>query len=123
MPISYSINVPVMSESQSSCIENATKSSCVSANSLFSVKTGTLMNFQQGFRSQLVPLLAGIILIVSGVHSAAVKIGNMYSFTPGASDADGDRLTFAIQNLPQWASFNADSGQLSGQPTLGNVGV
>jgi len=61
--------------------------------------------------------------VISGNPAAAVSIGNMYSFSPNASDADGDRLTFLIENMPQWASFNADSGQLSGQPTLGNVGV
>jgi len=60
--------------------------------------------------------------VITGSPAAAVSIGNAYTFTPGSSDADGDRLTFAIENMPQWASFNSDTGQLAGQPTLGNVG-
>ncbi len=61
--------------------------------------------------------------VISGNPPGAVNISSMYSFSPNASDADGDRLTFSIENMPQWTSFNADTGELSGQPTLGNVGV
>ena len=46
-----------------------------------------------------------------------------YSFTPTASDPNGDALTFSITNTPPWATFNTSSGRLSGTPTLGaNVG-
>jgi len=61
--------------------------------------------------------------VISGSPPGSINIGNMYSFTPNASDADGDTLTFDIENKPQWASFNTDTGELTGQPTLGNVGV
>jgi hypothetical protein len=47
----------------------------------------------------------------------------MYSFTPVASDPDGDNLTFSIENQPVWATFDESNGELSGQPTLANVGV
>jgi hypothetical protein len=40
-----------------------------------------------------------------------------YSFRPAASDADGDALTFSIQNMPSWASFSTSTGTLSGTPT------
>ena len=60
---------------------------------------------------------------ISGNPATAVNIGDTYSFTPSASDANGDSLTFSVQNLPSWADFNSGSGRLSGQPTLGNVGV
>ena len=60
---------------------------------------------------------------ISGNPATAVNIGDNYSFTPSASDADGDSLTFSVQNLPSWADFNSGTGRLSGQPTLGNVGV
>jgi hypothetical protein len=42
---------------------------------------------------------------------------------PTAWDADGDALTFSIENKPAWASFSSGTGKLSGQPTLGDVGV
>ena len=60
---------------------------------------------------------------ISGSPTTAVNINDVYSFVPNASDADGDSLTFSIDNMPGWASFNTSTGALSGQPTLANVGV
>jgi hypothetical protein len=45
-----------------------------------------------------------------------------YSFQPTASDADGDTLTFRIDNKPSWATFNTSTGKLSGTPALADVG-
>jgi len=61
--------------------------------------------------------------VISGNPAGAVKIGEAYSFTPNASDTDNDSLSFAIDSKPSWASFNTGTGKLSGQPTLGNIGV
>jgi len=61
--------------------------------------------------------------VISGDPTTAVNIGDRYSFVPTASDADGDALTFSIENKPTWASFSSGTGELSGQPTLGDVGV
>jgi hypothetical protein len=61
--------------------------------------------------------------IISGSAPAAVKVGEAYSFTPSASDADGDPLTFSIENKPSWLEFNSSTGRISGTPTLGNVGT
>ncbi len=61
--------------------------------------------------------------VISGNPSTSVIVGSAYSFTPGASDADGDALTFSIANRPVWATFNAATGQLSGTPAAGNVGA
>ena len=58
-----------------------------------------------------------------GTPPGSNKIGEMYSFTPNASDPDGDSLTFSIQNKPIWTSFDASNGKISGIPTLGHVGV
>ncbi len=60
---------------------------------------------------------------ISGNPPPAVLVNEMYDFTPNAFDADGDLLTFTITNKPNWASFDASTGRLSGQPTLGNVGT
>jgi hypothetical protein len=48
--------------------------------------------------------------------------GVMYEFVPNASDADGDTLSFAVQNKPKWAGFVSSTGKLHGQPTLADVG-
>lgn len=59
---------------------------------------------------------------ISGTPPTSVTAGNAYSFTPTASDANGDRLTFSIYNKPSWAAFSTTTGRLSGTPTASNVG-
>jgi hypothetical protein len=39
-----------------------------------------------------------------------------YSFTPTASDPDGDTLAYTITNRPAWATFDGATGQLWGTP-------
>lgn len=60
--------------------------------------------------------------LISGIPSTDIAIGEVYSFTPTATDPDGDKLTFSVQNKPEWASFNSESGELSGQLALGTAG-
>ena len=59
---------------------------------------------------------------IVGTPADAVTIGDTYSFSPDASDPDGDTLTFSVDNKPSWADFNTSTGRLSGQPSLGDVG-
>ena len=58
---------------------------------------------------------------ISGTPPSSVVAGQQYSFTPTAADADGDALTFSIQNKPSWASFNTSTGALAGTPTVANT--
>jgi hypothetical protein len=60
---------------------------------------------------------------ISGQPSTTVVVGAGYSFTPMASDSDGDTLTFDIQNMPSWASFNSSNGALTGMPQAGDEGT
>jgi hypothetical protein len=60
---------------------------------------------------------------ITGQPAAAVTADQAYSFTPTASDPDGDVLTFSIQNRPAWATFSPTSGRLSGTPTSTQAGV
>ena len=60
---------------------------------------------------------------ISGTPGTSVQAGTTYNFTPVASDPDGDRLTFAINNRPRWATLNAQTGVLSGTPTATDVGT
>ena len=59
---------------------------------------------------------------ISGTPASRATVGQAYSFTPSAADADGDALTFGIRNKPAWAAFSASSGRLSGTPDSGAVG-
>ena len=60
---------------------------------------------------------------ISGSPTTAVTVGTGYSFTPTATDPDGDTLTFGIANLPAWASFDTATGRLSGTPAAQHVGT
>jgi hypothetical protein len=52
-----------------------------------------------------------------------ITVGTNYSFTPTASDSDGGKLAFSIQNPPSWASFDTTTGRLSGSPKITDTGT
>ena len=58
---------------------------------------------------------------IGGTPPASVMQDAQYSFTPIASDADGDSLIFSISNKPDWATFNTGTGWLRGTPGSGHV--
>jgi hypothetical protein len=58
---------------------------------------------------------------ISGTPSLSINVLTAYSFQPSASDADGNTLTFSIQNRPAWATFSTSTGRLSGTPALTDV--
>lgn len=61
--------------------------------------------------------------VLSGTAPGSVVATQAYSFTPQATDADGDTLTFAISNQPAWARFDPATGKLSGTPSLADTGT
>jgi hypothetical protein len=60
---------------------------------------------------------------IGGTASTSLKANAPYSFTPTASDANGDTLSFQIENKPAWATFNTVTGLLSGTPTVAQIGT
>jgi len=58
---------------------------------------------------------------ISGTPLTSVNVLAAYSFQPSASDADGNTLTFSIQNRPAWATFSTSTGRLSGTPAVTDV--
>lgn len=60
---------------------------------------------------------------ISGTPARAVVIGNEYVFSPAATSASGQALTFSIVNKPDWASFDETTGQLTGTPGAADVGT
>lgn len=61
--------------------------------------------------------------VITGTPPTSATVGAAYAFTPTATDADGNTLTFSISNRPSWATFNAGTGRLAGTPTSSNVGT
>jgi hypothetical protein len=59
---------------------------------------------------------------ISGTPATTVTTGQAYSFTPAASDPDGNAISFSIANKPSWASFSASTGRLSGTPAASAAG-
>jgi len=60
---------------------------------------------------------------IGGTPVTSATAGQVYSYTPGSYDADGDTLTFSIENKPSWASFNTSTGALTGSPVRADAGV
>ena len=60
---------------------------------------------------------------IAGTPPTSATVGQVYSFTPVADDADNDTLFFSIQNKPSWATFTAATGQLTGTPASTDVGT
>ena len=61
---------------------------------------------------------------IGGVPAGNATVGQSYSFTPNASDPEGQKLTFSINSSkPGWAQFDAATGRLYGTPTDINVGT
>jgi len=58
---------------------------------------------------------------ISGTPATTVTAGQAYSFVPTASDPDGQTLGYGIANKPSWATFDINTGRLSGTPDESNV--
>ncbi len=61
--------------------------------------------------------------VISGSPLTSVVAGSAYSFTPIASDADGNSLSFSVLNKPAWASFSISTGGLTGTPSTAQAGT
>ncbi|MEQ1579366.1 MAG: putative Ig domain-containing protein [Steroidobacteraceae bacterium] len=92
------------------------------------VHSGIVISVSDGIATTSLPAFAITVTaaanrapVIAGTPATSINVGGTYSFTPAASDADGNPLTFSIANKPIWATFNAATGQLSGAPAAGNV--
>lgn len=61
--------------------------------------------------------------VISGTPALQAKINVAFTFTPTATDANGDALSFQIANKPSWATFDTTSGKLTGTPSAADVGT
>jgi Putative Ig domain len=61
--------------------------------------------------------------LISGSPPTSARAGQPYAFRPTSSDADGDSLTFKIQGMPAWATFDTTDGTLAGTPAAADVGT
>ncbi len=60
---------------------------------------------------------------IIGVPPTSVNEDEFYQFSPVIADEDqDDTLTISIDNQPSWASFDSQTGELSGTPINADVG-
>jgi len=63
-------------------------------------------------------------LSIGGTPAPSVIAGQAYSFTPSVNSQKGSgALSFTIANKPDWATFDASSGRLSGTPSAASSGT
>lgn len=92
-------------------------------NIVISVTDGATVASLPAFGITVAPYVApNSAPVINGTPAASVNQGAGYAFTPSASDADGDTLTFSVANRPSWTNFNTGTGRLSGTPSNGDVG-
>ena len=53
---------------------------------------------------------------ITGAPVVSATYGKDYLFTPKGADAEGNTLTYSIQNKPSWIAFNTSTGALKGTP-------
>ena len=60
---------------------------------------------------------------IIGTPKTSAIVGALYNFRPAAADENGDELTFAINSIPPWTTFDTTTGVLSGTPGSEDVDI
>src|SRR5690606_34515148 len=60
---------------------------------------------------------------ISGTPAATAIEGVAYSFAPVVTDPEGDAISYSIDALPSWASFDGGTGAFDGTPATADVGL
>jgi len=109
--------------------ENTGKLSGRPTNTNKGTTSGIVISVSDGTQTVSLPAFAIVVKLInhvptiSGTPPITINADARYSFTPTASDSDGDSLTFSITNKPSWADFDEATGELSGTPTNANKGT
>jgi hypothetical protein len=61
--------------------------------------------------------------VITSIPATHATEGGDYSYALTAADAEEDPLTFSKISIPDWLTFDSESGVLSGSPALADVGV
>lgn len=61
-------------------------------------------------------------VVLTGTPASSVTAGQNYLFQPTVSQGGGV-VTFSIQGQPSWATFDANTGALTGTPAAANEGT
>ena len=92
------------------------------ANILITASDGTSHASLPRFSVTVLPLPQNAPRL-GGTPATTVMAGQAYAFQPTATDPNGLRMQFSIQNRPTWATFNRLNGSLSGTPPTNSAGT
>lgn len=92
----------------------------VFSNVIISVNDGTATASLAPFT---IDVTAAALPTITGVPATSVNASATYTFTPAASSPRGAILSFSVQNLPSWATFDSTTGQLWGTPSAASIGT
>ncbi len=67
--------------------------------------------------------LPTITTTLSASSPTIIVAGEFFAFAPIAEDPDGDPLTFSVENLPGWATFEITTGDFIGTPIISDIGI
>jgi len=91
--------------------------------------SGIIISVSDGTVSTALPAFSVVVQsgnrapTISGSPATSATVGTAYAFQPTATDPDGNTLTYAVANLPAWATFSTSTGRLSGTPTSSAAGL
>ena len=60
--------------------------------------------------------------VITSTPITSIESDAQYAYAIIATDADNDPLSFTAVTVPSWLAFDANSGILSGTPSVGDVG-
>ena len=60
---------------------------------------------------------------ISGDPATRAAVGAEYSFQPQIPDQGEDTMTLQARRVPSWLNFDAATGELSGTPSLADIGL
>ncbi len=61
--------------------------------------------------------------IIVGAPPTTITVGESLSFRPETIDENPEKLSFTVENLPDWARFDNDNGELAGVPSYEDAKV
>ncbi len=61
--------------------------------------------------------------IITSIPDTMIQVGENYNYQVIAEDADGDELAYSLALAPAWLSINAETGLITGTPSVSDTGI
>ena len=84
---------------------------------------GSAVSIDQMSNSADEALIANKAPLLAGTPPGYAPVDEPYDFVPVAKDPDGHQIEFSINNKPRWATFDKQTGRLSGTPRETDTGL